>query len=123
MKKGLICISFIWTSVLFSQEYQGCGEYLFKGILKDDKESPYKMNYVVNSKTKSEMIFEFSNESDLASLAILLDTPSSFKGKITKRMNGTKGVVKSPNEISKRFPDPLKSMDTGIFQIKAEKCD
>lgn len=123
MIKMIAIINILLASALYSQDFKGCGEYLFKGILKEGTEASPKVIYVVNEGTKSEQKFEIAKKEDLLRLSLFMNMPSSFKGKIMKRMDGTKGVVQDPTEIARRFPDPLSGSDTGISLIKASKCN
>lgn len=122
MIKIILLLSF-FSSHAFAQEFIGCGEYLFKGLLKMDEHSPFKMLYIVHEGTKSQMNFRLKEKDDAIKLALIIDIPSSFKASITKPMDGTSGVLSFPTEISRRFPDPLKSSSTGILKIKEMKCD
>jgi hypothetical protein len=116
MKAIVMLASFFLSSILFAQDFRGCGDYLFRGVLKEDK-------YIVNEGTKSEMVFELIDNEDFLKLSAFLNMPSSFKGSIIKKMDGTKGVVKGSTEIFRRFPNPLNPKDTGITLIKKSVCD
>jgi len=118
MKILLFLISF----PLFAQDFSGCGEYKFKGILKYDEKAPLKMSYIVREGTGSQMTFSLVNKADVTTLAAFIDKPSHFKAKILKPMDGTKGELGAPVEIGLRFPDPLSASDTGIEKIKTLKC-
>lgn len=111
------------SSNVFAQEFSGCGEYVFKGVLKHDEHSPLKMIYVVNEGTKSQMTFDLIERDDVVKLSLMLDLPSTFKASITKPMNGTKGVLSFPSEIARRVPNPLSKNEIGIAKIKTFKCD
>lgn len=107
----------------YAQDFSGCGEYEFKGVLRHDDHVPFKMIYIVNENTKSQMIFNLQEMEDMKKLAIMVNLPSKFKASIPKMMDGTKGVLTFPSEIGRRLPDPLSSKDTGITKIKNFKCD
>jgi hypothetical protein len=123
MMKAFFFISLLSVGSLHAQTFEGCGTYVFKGILKEDLNSKNRISYYVHEGTKSQMIFEIPNDQDLLDLVIMLNVSSTFTGKITKLMDGTKGVVTAPTKISRRFPDPLNSASTGIIKISDEKCD
>lgn len=118
-----VFILILFASAVYALEFEGCGEYLLKGILKTDSDSPYKMYYVVHPESKSQMTFQIIEKKDALKLAPMLNTPSSIKARITKMMDGTKGKISFPYEISNRFPDPLSSESTGIKKIKNLKCE
>lgn len=118
MKILLLLISF----PVFAQDFTGCGEYKFKGILKYDEKAPLKMSYIVREGTGSQMTFSLVNKNDVTTLAPFIDKPSQFKAKIVKPMDGTKGELRTPMEIGLRFPDPMSGSDTGIEKIKSVKC-
>ncbi len=107
----------------YSSDFDGCGEYEFKGILKIDKQAKSQMNFIVHDGTKSQMTFEFEKEDDIVKLSPFLNSQSYFKATIPKAMDGTKGVLRNLSGISKVFPDPLKNTDSGIKKIKSQKCD
>lgn len=121
MIKIILTLSFLWNSILFANEFQGCGEYLFKGILKGDKGSPLLMTYLVHAGTISEMKFLLEKK-DLITLSPYANTPSSFKAKILKKMDQTLGTLVEPTEIASRFPNPLNNNDTGIRKLKDLDC-
>lgn len=122
MKTMLFTIIFT-IGTAFANNFEGCGTYEFTGILKEDQKAKNKISYYVHEGTKSQMIFEIPNTDDLSDLVLMMNTSSSFIGKITKPMDGTKGILTSPTKISRRFPDPLNSKSTGIKKISDEKCD
>ena len=123
MIKTFLFITLISSAPLFSQEFSGCGEYSFKGILRHDENAPLKMSYVIHEGTKSQMIFHLTEKVDVPKLALVLDLPSVFKAKIHKQMDGTKGTLKAPFEIARRYPNPLVSTDSGMTKIQDLKCD
>lgn len=123
MRFNLFILLLLSATTLHAKSFEGCGTYLLKGILKEDPAAKNRISYFVNEGTKSQMIFEIPNEKDLMLLATFLNDSSSFEGKITKQMDGTKGVVSNPSKIARRFPDPLNSASTGITKISSEKCD
>ncbi|MBC7538449.1 MAG: hypothetical protein H7281_06490 [Bacteriovorax sp.] len=122
MIKLFLLISLMSSSCLFAQEFSGCGEYLFKGILRHDEHAPLKMIYVVNEGTKSQLNFDLIEKDDVIKLALVLNLPTTITGNIEKPMDGTKGSLTMPTEIARRFPNPLKNNDTGITKIKIFKC-
>lgn len=114
---------FVFFMILSSSAFAECGIHLFKGILRESKTSSLNFHYVVNEQTKSQMTFEFKDVKDLSALMPMLNKPSSFKGKIFKEMDGTKGVVGEIEAINERFPNPLAGADTGIELVTKMKCD
>ena len=117
MIKILFVLNLLWSTTLFAQDFEGCGVYVFKGVLREDK-------YIVNEGTKSEMVFELADNQDFLNLSVFLNEPSTFKGRIIKQMDGTRGLLKGSSEISKRFPNPLDtSADIGITKIKSSVCE
>ena len=116
MIKTLVFLFLIASINSYAQDFSGCGEYEFKGVLRHDDHVPFKMIYIVNENTKSQMIFNLQEMEDMKKIAIMVNLPS-------KLMDGTKGVLTFPSEIGRRLPDPLSSKDTGITKIKNFKCD
>lgn len=114
---------FVFLMILSSSAFAECGIHLFKGVLRESQTSSLKFHYVVNERTKSQMTFEFKDAKDLSALLPMLNKPSSFKGKIGKKMDGTKGVVGEIEAINERFPNPLSGADTGIELVTKMKCD
>lgn len=112
----LVIISFVVSVNLYAGEFKGCGEYLVKGVFKKDE------TYIVNENSRSQMIFELGEE-EKAILSPLIGKSSSFKGKITKNMDGTKGKIRDIKEVTIRFPNPLAPGDTGIIKLRDLKCD
>lgn len=106
--------------------YQGCGEYLFKGVLvknpsKAEGEAP--VLYKVNAKTKSEMIFRIKLPEDLSVISSYLEQPSQLSAEINAEMDGTKGELEKIKKIALRKSDPLNSSaDTGLFSISKKAC-
>lgn len=121
--KCIFLITLVFSFNAYSQDFSGCGEYLFKGVLRHDEQAPLKLKYVVNENTNSQMIFTLLEKEDVKKLAIMIDLPTTMKANITKPMDGTKGVITFPSEIGRRLPNPLVSKDTGITKIKNFKCD
>ena len=120
MKMMLVLFTF-YTSNVFAVD---CGVYTFKGVLRESKTSELKFHYVVNEQTKSQMTFEFKDSKDLGAMLPLLNKPSSFKGKIGRRMDGTKGVLTNIEGINERFPNPLaESTADGLGLVTKMKCD
>ena len=118
MKKMIFILMLVYVhSSVFG--FEGCGEYIFKGKLKQESGM---MIYVVYEHSRSEMRFNIPLKEDVQKLALMLDAPSSFKAKILKPMDGTKGEIQDVNEISKRFPNPLSADDTGIKRTSSLKC-
>lgn len=122
IRRFFLFFSIVFSVSAFSQEFSGCGEYHFKGILKYDEKAPLKMSYIIHEGSLSQMIFYLVDKEDINMLAAVTEKPSQFKAKIVKKMDGTKGELRSPTEIALRFPDPLRSSDTGIAKIKNLKC-
>ena len=127
MKVNILLLSFLVSllgvSNLFAQEFSGCGEYIFKGVLKSDEHAPLKLMYVVNEGTKSQMTFNLIERDDVPKLALMLDLHSTFRASITKNMNGSQGVLSFPTEIARRFPNPLSNKEMGISKLKSFKCE
>jgi hypothetical protein len=118
-----ITILFCYLSFnLYAQEFVGCGEYNLKGVLKKDENAPLKLSYLVHAGTNSQMRFHLTEPEDVLKLALMLDIDSSIKAKILKPMDGTKGKISGILEISKRFPNPISSSDTGINLILKLNC-
>lgn len=117
----LVCLLLVGQAS--AQEFSGCGEYVFNGVLKHNDRSVFKMVYIVNEGTKSQMIFDFVERDDVMKLALMLNVPSSFKAKITRLMDGTKGVLSYPVDIDRRFLDPLSNKTSGLTKIKNLKCN
>lgn len=117
-----LLMSLLLSFSAYASDFDGCGEYEFKGVLKIDKDLKNQMAYVVHEGTKSQMIFEFENEEDIIRMSPFLNIQSAFTATVSKEMNGTKGAVKNVTGISKVFPDPLKNTDTGLKKIKPIKC-
>ncbi|MBC7428710.1 MAG: hypothetical protein H7336_08880 [Bacteriovorax sp.] len=118
-----LLVSLLISNNLLAQEFSGCGEYIFKGVLKHDEHAHLKMIYVVNEGTKSQMTFNLIERDDVQKLALMLDLPSTFKASIIKNMDGTRGALSFPSEIASRFPNPLSKNETGITKIKNFKCE
>ena len=123
MIKIIFLILLLNTRFLNAQTFEGCGTYVFKGILRADANTKNKMSYLIHEGTKSQMIFEIPNEQDLVDLAMMINTSSTFTGIIPKLMDGTKGIVINTSEISRRFPDLLNPNSTGITKVNSKKCD
>ena len=123
MIKSLFLFSILFSSTVFSQDFSGCGEYSFKGVLRHNNHAPFKMIYVVNERTKSQMTFNLLEMDDVKKLALMINLPTKIKGNIVRRMDGTKGVLTFPSEIKRDFPDPLSSKESGINKIKNFKCN
>jgi hypothetical protein len=105
-----------------ASEFEGCGVYQLKGILRAKNNSFDKVVYVVNEGTKSQLIFELKKPETLSALFPLLNKPSSFIGKIIVPMNGTNGIVEDATKISFRLPNPLMPNDTGIEKQSSINC-
>lgn len=120
-----ICLhcTLLWSQSTFSQEFLGCGEYHFKGILRKTPNTISKITYIVHENTKSEMRFSVSEIADEVNLSLFLNVPTEFTAKILKIMDGTKGVISDPNEISKRLPNPLGNRDTELKKLNTKKCE
>ena len=123
MKIFILLLSLLSSLSTYAAEFDTCGTYLIKGILREDLSAPKGLSYYVNEGSKSQMKFIITEMSDASSLLIVLDKESSFTGKILNHMNGTTGTVREASKISLRFPDPLNSESTGISKIKEESCD
>lgn len=118
----IVLMTVLVSTSSWAQDFKGCGEYKFKGVLKQDEKAPLKMSYVVREGTGSQMTFHLVNKDDVVALAAFLDKPSQFKAKILKAMDGTKGELQGPVEIGLRFPNPLSDRDTGIERVGEMKC-
>lgn len=123
----LIAISFSSRLLLAGQEpgYQGCGEYLIKGVLvknhlKNEEEAP--VLYKVNTKTKSEMTFKIKLPEDLALISSYLDQAGQLTAEINEEMDGTKGELEKITKVGLRKSDPLNPTDTGLFLISKKEC-
>ena len=115
-------MSLLLSLSAYASDFDGCGDYEFKGILKLDKSFKNQMAYIVHEGTKSQMTFEFEKEEDIVKVSPFLNMQSAFTATVSKDMDGTKGVLKNVSAISKVFPDPLKNSDTGLKKIKTIKC-
>jgi hypothetical protein len=122
MIKYILLFLFFNCSTLYSQEFIGCGEYNFRGILREDQKAPLKMSYIVHESTKSELRFELVEKEDLLKLGVFVNTETMLKAKILNLMDGTKGELREISGISKRFPNPLVPNDTGIVRLQDIKC-
>lgn len=124
MKKYILALFILTAFSAHAGGFQSCGEYTFKGVFKARGNDPKNFVYVINENTKSEMTFSFKDLEDVKKLLPLQDQPTQLKGEITKKMDGTKGVISNTSMIEKRFPNPLvPAEDTGIFLVKNSKCD
>jgi hypothetical protein len=121
MKKWIM-LSFFITMNTYANGFDGCGEYQFRGVAKLLDQKSFKLIYVVNEGTKSQMIFDIKNQEDIDRLSPSLNRPSIFKGSILKIMDGTKGALEDPTAIGFRLPNPLAPNDTGITKISSKKC-
>lgn len=103
--------------------FEGCGEYLFRGKLVEDKKSFNKVKYIVNEATQSSMSFSISEKDDFHRMAAFFNQPTMFKAKILKPMDGTAGAIKDITEIKFRYPNPLlHAGDTGITKLNSIPC-
>jgi hypothetical protein len=107
------------TNIAFS--FEGCGEYLFKGKLIEDRLALNKVKYLVNEGTQSSMSFSISEKDDFLNLSAFFNQPTEFKAKILKPMDGTIGIIKDIKEIKLRYPNPL--IDVGIKKLKSIQCE
>lgn len=121
MKKWVM-LSFFITLNANANNFEGCGEYQFRGIAKLVDQKSFKLIYVVNEGAKSQMIFDLKNQEDIERLTPSLNRPSVFVGSIYKKMDGTKGVLEGPTGIGFRLPNPLVPNDTGIKKLSEKKC-
>lgn len=131
MKNIFLILIACWSQILLADDvpgYQGCGEYLFKGILvkntsKNGKVGDPPVIYKVNAKTKSEMNFTIKLPEDLSLISSYLDQPSQLSAEINEEMDGTKGELEKIKKIGLRKSDPLNSsIDTGVFIISKKEC-
>ena len=124
MKIKIIFLLFLlFTQSVFANDFLGCGEYLIKGILRQDKSLKNFFYYSVLEQTQSEIKFTFKKTEDLGLILVMLNKPSQFKGKILTPLDGTKGVLQDLSQIDHRFPNPLSAKDTGIEKVKDLTCD
>ncbi len=122
MKKIYFFIFLISTNPLLGQEFKGCGEYAFKGVLMLDSTAPLQMSYIVHQSTKSEMTFFIINQEDILKLNSFLKVPTALQAKILKKMDGTKGEIIGLTKISRRFPAPLGYPETELKLLKTLDC-
>lgn len=124
MKKILMASLLVVVSLATNaQEFTGCGEYLFKGVLRADKKLPLKFKYIVHENSQSQMSFNLKEKTDSIALIGIIDQPTSLKAKILKKMDGTYGELTEPREISHRISKPLSARDTEIIKITDLKCN
>lgn len=123
MMKIIMLMIIFSSSQLYAGGFEGCGEYLFKGVVKIHKTARGALNFTVNEDTKSQMEFLVTDKKELQKLGILIDVPIEFKAKILKKMDGTKGEFVEATEITNRLPNPLLSTDTGITKLRDLKCN
>lgn len=106
--------------------FQGCGEYVLKGIvvaIKEPLENEFPMKYKVNIGSKSEMTFSVKLRDDAILMGSYLKQPTTMKVEILEKMDGTIGVVDNIIKIGLRMPDPLNpTSDTGIFLQNKKAC-
>ena len=122
MIKFIFFFNIFFNFNLYADGFEGCGKYQFKGILREYKGAAFKMAYIVNEGTGSQMVFNLKTQENVYLLIPLLNKPSSFKGNILELMDGTLGAVDELSAISIRFPNPLSANDTGIKLIQPMKC-
>ena len=101
----------------FARTY-GCGVYLVEGTVRMIKSSP---TLFINEKTKSELTLSAPLQIGIR-LAAYVDQPISGEIVITKKMDGTRGVIAKINDLKDRAPDPLHKFEERFDLIKTMEC-
>jgi hypothetical protein len=73
--KTLFLLFILFTQSVFANDFLGCGEYLIKGILRQDKSLKNFFYYSVLEQTQSEIKFTFKKTEDLGLILVMLNKP------------------------------------------------
>lgn len=122
MIKSFLTLLILSTGIC-SASFQGCGEYTLHGVLKKNKSSSFKMVYVVNEGSLSQMVFEFAKISEMYKVVPLLDKPTSINATVLKKMDGTKGILSDVTNLTKRYLNPLQKNEISLKKLKNLNCD
>ena len=120
---ALICLLFTSLCASEASEHyggiKGCGLYKMAGVIRKDPTDI--LDLVVNEKSNSEYRFKPA-AGELPKFAGFIDRPITLQVEVTS-LNGSRGDVSAPKNITDRVPDPLHpSVDTGFILMKKRKC-
>jgi hypothetical protein len=117
--KIILLFSFLFSQILFANDFSVCGEYSVKGVVRAREKSVVLM---VNEKTFSEYIISFRAPEDALQLALYVDQPVEANLLLLKKFNGTIGVADKLERTEVRVPNPINSLDTGFFLNRKIPC-
>lgn len=105
-----------------AQAFEGCGEYLVKGILRKNRQDNFRVSYIIFEGSNSQMTMEILVQEDFLKIYSSLDKPTSMKVKILNPLDGTKGKIRDVIDIKPRVPNPLSATDQGLEKINSLNC-
>lgn len=120
--KTLITLAFILSFIPYAKAFEGCGEYLLKGILRQNMKEKFRVSYIIHEGTRAQMVMEMLNQEDFLKIEYSLNRPSSLRVKILSPFDGTKGKIGEVLELKPRISNPLSATDEGLEKLSPLKC-
>lgn len=119
--KALIAVSLL-VFVTKANAFNGCGEYLLKGVLEKEPNTRFRVVYVINKGTRDEIVMDFTQEKDFYKVASYLDRTSAIRATILNSFDGTKGKISEVIDINRRFSNTLSPTNEGLEKLKPLNC-
>lgn len=114
---------FLFLSFISSARgFEGCGEYLLKGILRNNNQEKFRVSYIINEKSTNQMMIEILEQKEFLKVYHSLNKPSILRVKMLKAFDGTKGVIGEILDIKLRIHNPLTARDEGVEKLATLKC-
>lgn len=101
--------------------FEGCGDYVLRGVLMPFTDDQFKVRYTVLQNTQSQHYFYFKDQKYFQIMAPHLNQFTKIVVSIRKKLNGNAGEISSVQRVERAFPNPLR-LEGDFIRLSSYEC-